>query len=188
MAILLPPAFRSASKPARNGRDEASRKGRTSLSGYNSLMRFGSLMRQVACAALLLCLPAGAGEKKLMHCFAWTPVKEATDADWQAFYKASDALPKKIKGITRVWYGKLVSPLPQVALGKIDPEAFRQYQAGETVTSPIHAMPRAYGMCMEMTNEKVLKAYGEDPYHKVWTDAYAKVRVDGTTTFNIVGQ
>jgi hypothetical protein len=44
-----------------------------------------------------------AGDPTVMHCFAWTPVKEATPADWQAFYKASDALPQKIKGITRVW-------------------------------------------------------------------------------------
>jgi hypothetical protein len=52
--------------------------------------------------ALLLSIPTvSAGEKKLMHCFAWTPIKEATPADWQAFYKASDALPHKIKGITK---------------------------------------------------------------------------------------
>lgn len=148
-------------------------------------------MRWLAlCSALLLwCHPAAmAGEKKLMHCFAWTPVKEATQADWDAFFKASDALPKRIKGITRVWYGKLVSPLPQAMLGKIDPEAFKKYQAGETVTSPVQRMPREWGMCMEMADENALKVYADDPYHKTWTDAYAKIRVDGTTTFNIIGQ
>lgn len=41
---------------------------------------------------------------------------------------------------------------------------------------------------MEMADENTLKAYGNDPYHKIWTEAYAKIRVDGTTTFNIVGQ
>jgi hypothetical protein len=151
-------------------------------------MRIPTLMSLAACAAVLFSFPAAAGEKQLMHCFAWTPVKEATAADWDAFYKASDLLPKKIKGIKRVWYGKLVSPLPQVALGKIDPEAFQKYRAGETVTSPIHAMPREYGMCMEMADENALKAYDQEPYHKIWTEAYAKIRVDGTTTFNIVGQ
>jgi hypothetical protein len=142
------------------------------------------------CGALLLWFhPAAlAGEKKLMHCFAWTPVKEATQADWDAFFKASDALPKKIRGITRVWYGKLLSPLPQTALGKMDPEAFQKYQAGETVTAPVQRMPREWGMCMEMADENALKAYADHPYHKTWTDAYAKIRVDGTTTFNITGQ
>ena len=49
-------------------------------------------------------------------------------------------------------------------------------------------MPRDWGMCMEMADAAALKAYDADPYHKVWTDAYSKVRVDGTTTFNILGQ
>ena len=39
---------------------------------------------------LFSALAAHAGEKTVMHCFAWTPVKEATPADWEAFYKASD--------------------------------------------------------------------------------------------------
>ncbi len=69
--------------------------------------------------ALMLASHAFAGDKTVMHCFAWTPIKEATPADWDAFYKASDALPKKIKGIVRVWYGKLVAPLGQAQLGKV---------------------------------------------------------------------
>jgi hypothetical protein len=146
-------------------------------------------MRVAGCLlALLVCHTALAGEKKVMHCFAWTPVKEATQADWDAFFKASDDLPKKIKGISRVWYGKLVSPLAQAALRNVDREAFQKYQAGETVNVPVQRMPREWGMCMEMANEGVLKAYGDDPYHKVWTDAYSKVRIEGTTTFDILGQ
>ena len=49
-------------------------------------------------------------------------------------------------------------------------------------------MPRTWGMCMEMTDVAAYKAYAEDPYHKIWTAAYEKVRVDGTTTFDILGQ
>ena len=145
------------------------------------------LRRLLLCAALV----AGstwAGDQAVMHCFAWTPVKEATPADWEAFYKASDALPQKIDGIVRVWYGKLVTPLAQAQLGKIDREAFQKYQQGESVTIPVSRVQREYGMCMEMKNGDVLKAYDEHPYHKVWTDAYSKIRVDGTTTFNILGQ
>jgi len=140
------------------------------------------------CLLLLAASSAAAGDKTLMHCFAWTPIKEATPADWQAFYKASDALPHKIKGILRVWYGKLDSPLPQIKFGQVDRPTFQKYQAGEPVTAPVQAMPREYGMCMEMKDAAALKAYDTDPYHKIWTEAYEKVRVDGTTTFNILGQ
>jgi len=148
-------------------------------------------LRHLAICAVLLAFPAGnalAGEKTVMHCFAWTPIKEATPADWDAFYKASDALPKQIKGIVRVWYGKLLSPLSQGKLGNISREDFQKYASGQQVTVPVAGVLREYGMCMEMKNADVLKAYGTHPYHKVWNDAYEKIRVDGTTTFNISGQ
>lgn len=153
-------------------------------------MKLPSFARVAASAALILTShgSAFAGDKTLMHCFAWTPIKEATPADWEAFYKASDALPHKIKGILRVWYGKLASPLPQAQLGKVEGGAFQKYQAGETINAPVTRTPREYGMCMEMKDANVLKAYDTDPYHKIWSEAYAKIRVDGTTTFNILGQ
>jgi hypothetical protein len=133
-------------------------------------------------------MAAQAGEKKVMHCFAWTPVKTATAADWSAFYAASDALPAKIQGITKVWYGKLAAPLSQTAVVKADPEARKKLTAGENATAEVARTPREYGMCMEFASPDALKAYDADPYHKVWTDAYAKVRVEGTTTMNILGQ
>ena len=153
-------------------------------------MKFSRLAHLTGCAAAVLLFAPGAraGEKTLMHCFAWTPIKDATPADWQAFYQASDALPSKIKGITKVWYGKLAAPLSQVALGDVDSATVQKFRSGETVTVPVKRVAREYGMCMEMTGPDVLKAYGQDPYHKVWTDAYAKVRVEGTTTYNILGQ
>src|ERR1700758_1875441 len=85
-------------------------------------------------ALMLLSGPAGAGEKTLMDCFAWTPVKEATPADWQAFYKASDALPRRIKGIVGVWYGKLAAPFGWPQIGDVDTATFQRYGRGETVT------------------------------------------------------
>jgi hypothetical protein len=115
-------------------------------------------------AGFLLVNSAMAGEKKLMHCFAFTVIDSATPADWSAFYKATDDIPKKIKGVSHVWYGKLASPLNQ-ANGK-----------------------RTFGVCMEMDNAAVRAAYGDDPYHKTWTEAYDKVHVEGTTTYDILGQ
>lgn len=152
-------------------------------------MKFSRMAHLVACAAVTLsALPAAhAGEKTLMHCFAWTAIKDATPADWQAFFQASDALPAKIKGITKVWYGKLQSPLTQIA-PELDSATAQKFRAGESVTVPVKRVAREYGMCMEMTGPDALKAYNLDPYHKTWTDAYSKVRVEGTTTFNILGQ
>ena len=123
--------------------------------------------RVVALSALALGLlipPAKAGEKKLMHCFAFTPVKGATQADWDGFYKATDQIPKKIRGVSKVWYGKLASPMGR---GESAPE---------------------YGVCMEMAEHVALDPYGKAAYHDEWLKAYEKVRVEGTTTFNILGQ
>jgi hypothetical protein len=35
---------------------------------------------------------------------------------------------------------------------------------------------------------EVLKKYTANPYHKTWSAAYEKVRVAGTTTFDIIGR
>ncbi len=113
---------------------------------------------------MLLASTAPAGEKKLMHCFAFTEIEGATKADWDAFYKATDELPKKVKGLSHVWYGKLASPL-------------RHNNA-----------TRTFGVCMEMDNQQVREAYGKDAAHEEWNKAYAKVHVDGTTTYDILGQ
>jgi hypothetical protein len=153
-------------------------------------MKNSIMMRLAATAAvfLLSANAARAGEKTLMHCFAWTSIKEATPADWEAFFKASDALPSKIKGINKIWYGKLTAPLGQTTVTKIDPDNLKKLRAGETAIGEVSRTPRDWGMCMEMTGAAAREAYASDPYHKVWTDAYAKIRVDGTTTFDILGQ
>jgi hypothetical protein len=114
--------------------------------------------------ALLVASTATAGEKKLMHCFAFTTLDGATQADWNAFYKATDELPKKIKGVSHVWYGKLANPLH------------------------VNDATRQFGVCMEMDNAEVRKAYGNDPAHDAWNKAYDKVHVEGTTTFDLLGQ
>ena len=127
-----------------------------------------------------------AGEKKLMHCFAFTPVESATESDWQAFYKATDQLPSKIPGVSKVWYGKLRNPLN--AWG-VDNEAFKKLNAGEPkATGEVTLRRRRYGVCMEMASEDTLKKYADDPFHKQWDEAYSKVRVEGTTTIDILGQ
>ena len=109
---------------------------------------------------------ASAGEKGLMHCFAFSPIAEATDADWKAFFKATDELPAKIEGLQKVWAGKLTAPR------KLHPSA----------------PPREYGVCMLLDDAEALQKYASDPGHDEWIKAYAKVRQPGTTTFDIIGQ
>ncbi len=113
---------------------------------------------------LLLATPLAAGEKKLLHCFAFTVVGTASAADWQAFAKATDELSGKIPGLTRVWHGKLRQPL----------------NAG--------GPPRQHGVCMEMNDEATFKTYGTHAAHNAWAEVYSKVRQPGTTTFQILGQ
>src|SRR5437868_5196096 len=112
--------------------------------------------------ALLLASTVTAGEKKLMHCFAFTSKQGASQADWDAFYKATDELPKKIKGLSKVWYGKL------------------DWAGGQPA--------RDFGVCMEMASPAVREAYGSDPAHDEWNKAYQKVYTPGTTTFDMHGQ
>ena len=140
-------------------------------------------------AGLILTASAGmAGEKGLMHCFAYTPIPEATQADWDAFHKATDALPTKIKGIKRVWHGKLARPLAQYSLTTQDAEARKKIMADGKGTTDIAVTRREYGVCMEFDSEAAFKAYGADPGHKEWEAVYSKVRRPGTTTYQILGQ
>jgi hypothetical protein len=134
----------------------------------------------------LLTLPAFAGEKDVMHCFAFTAIDGAPDGDWQAFFQASDALPSKIPAIKRVWYGKL-----QNSLNVFSPDAAarKEYTGGaKSAKGEFTRLQRQWGMCMEMENEAALKGYVDNPAHKDWEKAYFKVRVPGTTTFNLLGQ
>lgn len=129
-----------------------------------------------------------AGEKHMMHCFAFTAKADATPADWEAFYKATDAMPSQMPMIKMVWVGKLRNPLAQFAP---DAETRKQFNATtNTATGTINRNMRQYGACLAMDNggADTLKAYTAHPYHKTWTAAYEKVRVAGTTTYDIIGQ
>ncbi len=111
-----------------------------------------------------------AGEKKLMHCFAFTQLDDAKDADWDAFFKATDEMVEKVDGLNKVWYGKLRSPLAQYGKSQEEPTV------------------RQWGVCMEMDDEATLEKYAENEAHTAWVEAYAKVRKPGTTTYDILGQ
>jgi hypothetical protein len=123
-------------------------------------------------------------QQKLMHCFYFTPVETATAEDWAAFNKATEALPGKIPGLTRVWSGKLRAPQ---SVFNVDREAAKKLRGGEkSVSAEVTLTVRQYGVCMEMNGPEVLKAYADNPAHKEWDAAYQKVRQYGTTTFDIL--
>ena len=117
----------------------------------------------------LFCSMGSAGEKKLMHCFAFTPVGDATDADWEAFHKATDELPSKIEGLNKVWLGNLRRPLTVYS------------KTGEP-------KERKNGVCMEMDDEAALETYADHVAHREWEKAYFKVRQRGTNTYDILGK
>lgn len=110
-----------------------------------------------------------AGEEKLMHCFYFTEISEATDADWEAFKKATDELPGKIPGLNKVWHGKLRRP-------------YNNYNSSGDKSV------REYGVCMELDDEDALSVYADHPAHTEWVAVYEKVRVRGTSTFDILGK
>jgi hypothetical protein len=146
--------------------------------------------RFTACVAGFV-LSAGlslAGEKSVLHCFAFTPIATASQAEWDAFYKATDALPKKIKGIKRVWYGKLMRPLTQYGVNIPDAEARKKLMAEMKGNADVSVTRREHGACFEFADETAFKAYAADPAHKEWEAVYGKVRVPGTTTYQIIGQ
>lgn len=145
-------------------------------------------IRTAAISAAILVLftaASSAAEKKLMHCFYFTPIESASQADWDAFHKATEALPGKIPGLTRIWHGKLMRPATQF---NTDAETRKKLQAGEQkAAGPVTARVRTHGVCMEMDNEAALKTYAGHPAHGEWDSLYQKVRQPGTMTFDLVG-
>jgi len=144
-------------------------------------------MRRILLSLLCVVFLTGvisAAENKLMHCFLFTEIDSASDADWQAFFKATDALPDKIPGLSRVWYGKLRMPFTAF---NPTPETRKKLTADSTRASGDFArLQRQFGVCMEFDDEAALKAYAPHPAHKEWVAVYSKVRQPGTTTFDIL--
>lgn len=137
--------------------------------------------------AILFAASAPAGEKGMMHCFAFTVIKEATPADWAAWEQATDKLPKTMKGIVKkVWHGDLNRPL---ALFAPDAATRKKFTTGVTsADGKINRIERQHGACMLLANQAALPAYEKHPAHADWVKLYEKVRVAGTTTFDIIGK
>ena len=100
----------------------------------------------------------------MMHVFAYTPLEGSTQQDFEDFKTPTTAMVDQIPGLQRVWVGKLRQPLP--------------------VETRIHT----YGVAMEFDNTEALDAYAIHTAHDAWIDVYDKVRLQGTTTLDILGE
>jgi hypothetical protein len=105
-----------------------------------------------------------ATQKGLVHAFAYTAEAAATAEDFAHLKQATDGLVGKIPGLKKVWTGKLLEPLD------VGPNAPK----------------RTHGIVMEFEDEAALKVYADHPEHQAWERVYRKVRVPGTTTFDII--
>ena len=125
-------------------------------------MRF-QLVRFIVLSAAVLMLSGhldGLVNKKLMHCFAFTSIEDASDDDWKAFLEASSNLPEKIEGLNKVWVGKLRRPL-------------RVYTKSGTDTEPeYNENQRQWGVCMEMDDATILGKYADHEAHRDWEEVY----------------
>jgi len=152
------------------------------------MRKFTTLFATAVAGLLATAGPAAAADKGMMHCFAYTVKAEATEADWTAFYKATEEMPKKIKAVKQVWFGKLRRPLAQYRVSGDDAKKFNAGPADQSLAVNAQRLMRTQGVCMLLENEAALKIYEAHPYHKDWVAAYEKVRVAGTTTYDILVQ
>ena len=130
--------------------------------GRNVLfLLLGSLLFLAGCQAEWR---SSTAPKTLLHVFAFTPLEGATDEDFENFQKATVGLTRQIPGLRKVWVGKLREPLPQV--------------------TRLHT----YGVAMEFDNAEALAVYADHPAHEEWVKVYEKVRMQGTTTLDILGE
>lgn len=136
---------------------------------------------------LLLASLAFGQQRTLMHCFTFTEIPEASAADWDAFRKATDELPSQIAGMRRVWHGKLARPMGLLQTdGAMEADNQKKLREGGSVPAQVKMIRRHYGVCMEFDGPDALKAYAKHPAHDAWMKLYEKVRVAGTTTFDIL--
>ncbi len=47
---------------------------------------------------------------------------------------------------------------------------------------------RTFGVAMEFDNSDALDAYAGNPVHREWERVYERIRVQGTTTLDILGE
>ncbi|MBI2821412.1 MAG: Dabb family protein [Acidobacteria bacterium] len=105
-----------------------------------------------------------ATEKTVVHAVAWTAGEGFTEQGLEDFKKATADLTGAMPGLKRAWVGKLRTPLVQ----------------GE--------ITRNYGLVLEFEDLKTREAYSSHPARAPWVKVWEKIRVTGSTNFDVLGE
>ena len=118
--------------------------------------------------ALVFCAGYVAGQQKaattktLIHSAAWTASKDFNTKDFEAFRAVVGGLIGKVPGLKTAWVGKLQKPIT------------------------VDGVTRDYGIVLEFADEATWNTYvAKRPQE--FEDAFAKIRIPGSTNFNTMG-
>ena len=104
-----------------------------------------------------------ATQKTVIHAAAWTALDTMTPQQFDNFRKESAALVGQVRGLRRVWVGKLRAPI--TADGN----------------------QRNYGLIVEFDDVKTKEGYSAN-HPSPWYENFNKLRKPGSTNFDVVGE
>ena len=103
-------------------------------------------------------------EKGTVHAVAWTAGESFTPQGFEDFKKATADLIGTMPGLKRAWVGKLRVPL---VVGEVT---------------------RNYGLILEFEDLKTREAYSTHPARVPWAKVWEKIRIPGSTNFDVIGE
>lgn len=106
----------------------------------------------------------GKTQRTVVHCVAWTAAQGVSEAGIGEFKKATAELTKTMPGLQRAWVGKLARPFTQ----------------GDVT--------RDYGLVLEFDSVENREAYTTNPIRVSWADVWSKIRVPGSSNFDVIGE
>ncbi|MBI4460644.1 MAG: Dabb family protein [Acidobacteria bacterium] len=103
-------------------------------------------------------------QRTVIHAVAWTAQKDATPEGLEDFRRATETLLDTMPGLRRAWVGKLRQPLV------------------------VGDLRRDYGLILEFENLATKEAYSSHPNRAPWAAVWEKVRIPGSTNFDVIGE
>ena len=103
-------------------------------------------------------------QRTVVHAVAWTAKEDATPEGLEEFKQATESLVGSMPGLRRVWVGKLRQPLI------------------------IGDLKRNYGLILEFDDLATREAYSSHPNRVPWAAVWEKVRLPGSTNFDVIGE
>ncbi|OFV98716.1 MAG: hypothetical protein A3H94_05425 [Acidobacteria bacterium RIFCSPLOWO2_02_FULL_60_20] len=105
-----------------------------------------------------------ATQRTVVHAVAWTAKNDATPEGLEDFRRATETLVDTMPGLRRAWVGKLRQPLV------------------------VGDLRRDYGLILEFENLPTREAYSSHPNRVPWAAVWEKVRIPGSTNFDVLGE